>query len=356
MSVFFDARFIRVGHHDGISRFATNLFGEVAKLMPITAIISNHEQLKHLPPGCAHIFECEVDSPRELGFARRMNRRGAKVIFSPMQTTGSIGKKFRLILTIHDLIYYRFRTPPKHFNPAVRAIWWLYHLSYFPQRLLLRSADAVVTVSRTTADEIAEHNLTTAPVQLISNAVEDVFRRPSTASQIHQDMVRLVYMGTFMGYKDVETLVRASALVDRAELHLVSGIDHQRKAELQSLAEKSGVRVIFHSGLTDEKYIDLLDTAALTVSASRAEGFGIPVIEGFARGVPAVLTDIPVFREIAGEAAVFFAAGDAVACAEAIAEALDDREALSASAVRRSSEFSWEKSGRDLADLIESLS
>ncbi len=356
MSIFFDARFIRVGHHDGISRFAANLFGEVAKLMPITAIVSNPAQLQHLPKGCAHIFECEVDSPRELGFARRMNRRGASVIFSPMQTTGSIGKKFKLILTVHDLIYYRFRTPPKHFSPMVRAIWWLYHLSYQPQRWLLRSADAVVTVSHTTADQIAEQKLTVAPVRVISNAVEEVFRRSSTASQIHQDSVRLVYMGTFMGYKDVETLVRASALVDRAELHLVSSIDQKRKVELQSLAGQAGARVVFHEGLTDEKYIELLDTAALTVSASRAEGFGIPVIEGFARGVPAVLTDIPVFREIAGEAAEFFAAGDATGCAEAIVEAIDNRESLSASAVRRSSEFSWQKSARDLADLIETLS
>jgi glycosyltransferase involved in cell wall biosynthesis len=114
--------------------------------------------------------------------------------------------------------------------------------------------------------------------------------------------------------------------------------------------------VVFHEGLTDEKFIELLDTAALTVSASRAEGFGIPVIEGFARGVPAVLTDIPVFREVAGDAAIFFAAGDATECAEAIVEALDKREHLSASAVRRSSEFSWQKSARDLAALIESLS
>jgi glycosyltransferase involved in cell wall biosynthesis len=114
--------------------------------------------------------------------------------------------------------------------------------------------------------------------------------------------------------------------------------------------------VIFHNGLSDADYIKLLDSAALVVSASRAEGFGIPVIEGFARGVPAVLTDIPVFREIAEDGAVYFAEGDWNSCAEAIAQAIENREGLSASAVRRSSEFSWAESARNLAAVIESLS
>jgi len=355
VSIYFDARFIRVGRHDGISRFAANLFGEVSKLMPITAIVSDAAQLNHLPPGCAHIFECAVDSPRELGFARRMNKRGAKVIFSPMQTTGAFGKKFKLILTIHDLIYYRFRTPPASMRPFVKAIWRLYHLTYWPQRWLLSSADAVVTVSQTTAELIKAHRLTEAQVQVVSNAVDESFRVPRE-STIAKDFVRLIYMGRFMGYKDVETLVRASVLVNRAELHLVSAIEGARKAELEGLASRVGARVIFHNGLSDADYIELLDSAALVVSASRAEGFGIPVIEGFARGVPAVLTDIPVFREVAGHAAIYFAEGDSYSCAEAIAEALENRETLSASAVRRASEFSWAKSALDLVKVIESLS
>jgi glycosyltransferase involved in cell wall biosynthesis len=92
------------------------------------------------------------------------------------------------------------------------------------------------------------------------------------------------------------------------------------------------------------------------VSASKVEGFGIPVIEGFARAVPAVLTDIPVFHEVAADGARFFSSGDPNSCAEEIVEALQHRQSLSASAVRRASEFSWVKSARDLVKVIESLS
>ena len=89
MTFFFDARFIRLDHHDGISRFTANLCTEVSKILPTTAIISHPEQLAFLPADIDHVIECSVDSVRELGFARRMNRRGAAVVFSPMQTTGS---------------------------------------------------------------------------------------------------------------------------------------------------------------------------------------------------------------------------------------------------------------------------
>ncbi len=356
MSIFFDARFIRVGHHDGISRFSANLFSEASKLIPLTAIVSDPAQLAHLPPGCSHILECKVDSPREVGFARRMNKRGAAVIFSPMQTTGAFGKKFGLILTVHDLIYYSYRKPPEQMSLLVRTIWRLYHLSYQPQRWLLRSADAVVTVSQTTADLMKTHRLTSATVSVIPNAVEKAFKKPISNAAKTTGKIRLVYMGTFMPYKDVETLVRASALIDRAELHLVSSIDAARQAQLASLAARTGAQVIFHNGLTDEDYIALLDSADLVVSASKAEGFGIPVIEGFARAVPAVLTDIPVFREVGAAGAMFFSVGDPNSCAEAVVDALQDRQSLSASAVRRASEFSWAKSAQDLVKVIESLS
>ena len=357
MSIFFDARYIQPGFHDGISRLSANLYAEALKLIPITAIVSNQEQLKHLPVNSPHIFECDVQSPRDLTFARRMNRRGATVIFSPMQTTGSIGKKFKLILTIHDLIYFRYRTPPARFKPFTRAIWRAYHLSFWPQRWLLRSADALVTVSESTARELRSTRMYTRPITVIPNAVSKAFLegRPKQ-DQPEGAAHRLIYMGTFMGYKDVETLVKASALVANSELHLVSAIEPMRRQQLQDLANRSGAKLVFHGGLPDSKYIQLLDSASLVVSASKAEGFGIPILEGFARGVPAVLSDISVFREIAGDAAEFFAPGDSDACAGAIALALEQRASLSASAQRRVTEFSWAESAKRLVLLIESLS
>ena len=83
-------------------------------------------------------------------------------------------------------------------------------LSLLPQRLLLNRADEVVTVSETVAAEIAAHHLTRRPVTVVPNAAgrrAPAGGRPGTAPG------QLVYMGSFIGYKNVPTLVRAAALL-----------------------------------------------------------------------------------------------------------------------------------------------
>ncbi len=50
MTFFFDCRFIRVDHHDGISRFSSELFASVSKQTEVTALISDMAQLEKLPP------------------------------------------------------------------------------------------------------------------------------------------------------------------------------------------------------------------------------------------------------------------------------------------------------------------
>ena len=102
--------------------------------------------------------------------ARQVRRLGADVVFSPMQTMGSWGRGYGLVLTLHDLIYYRDPTPPPEFAAPIRLLWRLFHLAWWPQRALLNRADAVVTVSETTAALIARHRLTDRPVTVVPNA------------------------------------------------------------------------------------------------------------------------------------------------------------------------------------------
>lgn len=352
MTFFFDARFIRLDHHDGISRFTANLCTEVSKILPTTAIISHPEQLAFLPADIDHVIECSVDSVRELGFARRMNRRGAAVVFSPMQTTGSLGKRFKLILTLHDLIYYQHRQPPARFGLLVRALWRLYHLTYVPARWMLAKADAVVTVSRATKELMRKHRLYRGSITVVSNAVEQSFLNSHSAQQREMS---LVYMGTYMGYKNVETLIRATGQLPGWTLNLVSSIEPSRQQKLQHLAGSVGAGVRFHGRLSDVEYIALLDRSRVFVSASQAEGFGIPVLEAMARGAGCVLSDIPAFREVAGGAALFFEALDAEACARQIRLANESFSQLQEASLARVKEFSWQESAKTLADLVAKI-
>jgi glycosyltransferase involved in cell wall biosynthesis len=348
VKVLVDCRYVRLGHHDGISRYTVGLVGELARLHPdLELLVHDERQLAALPDLPWHRVSAPT-SVREPFVARQVRRIGADVVFSPMQTMGSWGRDYALVLTLHDLIYYRNRTPPPEFALPIRVLWRLYHLAWWPQRVLLNRADAVVTVSETTAGLIAAHRLTRRPVTVVPNAPEpapDLPRAPRTGA--------LVYMGSFMPYKNVATLASAMPSLPGHELHLMSRIGPEERARLTALAP--GGKLVFHDGASDATYRDVLRGATALVSASRDEGFGIPLVEAMTLGTPLVVSDIPVFREVGGDAAAYVDPDDVHGFVRAVRE-LDDPgvwEERSAAARARSQHYTWEASARILLALLE---
>src|SRR5690625_840410 len=169
MRFFMDGRYIRTDYHDGISRFSHSLIHAVAELIQPTVIIHDQAQRALLPEWVETVFLHPRTSLREPLAARRLNAFEPDVVFTPMQTLGSAGRRFGLILTLHDLIYYQQRTPPKDLPQIIRGLRYLYYMSYSPLLLLLNRSDAVSTVSHTSQRLIRNHRLTSRPVQLISN-------------------------------------------------------------------------------------------------------------------------------------------------------------------------------------------
>jgi glycosyltransferase involved in cell wall biosynthesis len=260
---------------------------------------------------------------------------------------GTWGRRYAVLLTLHDLIYYRHATPPPEFAAPIRLLWRLYHLAWWPQRLLLDRADAVVTVSDTSAALIAAHRLTQRPITVVPNAsdLSDPTRLPRTRA--------LVYMGSFMPYKNVATLVRAAALLPGYRLHLMSKISAADRDRLTALGP--GADLVFHDGADDATYRDVLRGATALVTASRDEGFGLPLVEAMGVGTPLVVSDIPVFREVAADAACYVDADDVAGFAEAVRR-LDDDAAFavaSAKARERGAHYSWQRSARVLLALAQ---
>jgi glycosyltransferase involved in cell wall biosynthesis len=350
MNIYFDARWTRFGVHDGISRYGANLVAALARLHPVTMIIYDKRQLKMLPNGIPYVIFPKPASILELLTPIRLNRLGADVVFSPMQVMGTWGRRYKLILTLHDVIYYQFPTPPHQLPALQRLAWRAFHWAKWPQRMRLNQADYIVTVSQTSRQLIQQMRLTDRKVGVVYNA-------PSLAPiGLTKTRKELVYVGSFMEYKNVELLVHAMQLLPDYKLHLVSKITPERKQELLGLAA-SPKQFKFWNGASDEQYNQLLGRAFALVSASRAEGFGLPLLEAMAQGVPAIATDMPIFHEVCEDAGTYFDPNSPESFAHAvhILENPMHHKTMIAKGRTQAAKFSWDKSAQELLRIMRQL-
>lgn len=353
-NLWFDARYINPRHPDGISRFSVGLIQELAALTELTALVSSKEQIKLLPENVKTLKVNHPSSPRELFLAWRLRNQNISVLFSPMQVTSSVFRNFKLISTLHDLIYYRHRTPPEQFNFVIKVIWFLFHMVYWPQKVLLNKADAVVTVSHTTKRQMLATGLTKRQITVIHNAAEPC---EFVERKNRSDSKDLVYMGSFIGYKNVETLVRGMGLIQDHRLLLTSRISEKRREELTDLAKEVGANIEFLNGVSDQDYFKLLRESKALVSASLDEGFGIPLVEAMERGTPVITSDIEIFEEVAGKAGLRFSPTDPEDFARQVRKLSDADiwQELSDKSLEQSDEFTWPKSARELLALCEAV-
>ncbi|WP_322815500.1 glycosyltransferase family 4 protein [Chloroflexus sp.] len=139
------------------------------------------------------------------------------------------------------------------------------------------------------------------------------------------------YIGQLTPRKGYDLLVAAMPTIiaryPQASFVFVTHNPAQR-AELQRLAAEAGVAANLHflGTLSEEQKLALLRASAVLPFPSRYEGFGLPVLEGMAAGVPVVSTDIPVINELIrdGEDGLLVPYNDTAALANAILRLLDD--------------------------------
>lgn len=164
--------------------------------------------------------------------------------------------------------------------------------------------------------------------------------------------------------KNLITLVRAMAAmpeqVRRRWPLVIAGSKGWKNSSLYAaaapLVEEGTVRFLGY--VSDPDLPWLYAGATLFLYPSLYEGFGIPVVEAMACGVPVVTSDIPVCREIAGDSAVYLAPTDVEGWAEAIVRLMRDdarRGAMGAAGVGQAARFTFEDSARRLLHILECL-
>ena len=110
----------------------------------------------------------------------------------------------------------------------------------------------------------------------------------------------------------------------------------------QTFIQQSGLAERVRTVFADEEQLPLLySSSAAFIFSSKMEGFGLPVLEAFAADCPAILSDIPVFREVAADAALYFDPCSADSLAEKMKLILEQK--CSFDLQKHLGNFSWQK-------------
>lgn len=263
--------------------------------------------------------------------------------------TAPLSTKVPTVLVVHDV---SFASHPEWFS------WREGARRRQVTRLAARRAARVVTVSRFSKGEIeAQLGVPASRISVIHNGVTAM--SGARAQERHDGAV--LFVGSIFNRRHVPLLIDAVALLAGrglpVSLDIVGDNRTSPPIDLESHVRLAGVadRVRVRSWVSDADLADCYARACVFAFLSEYEGFGLTPLEALAAGVPIVVLDQPVTREIYGGAATFVSGLDVQSVTEALDRALFDageRERVLAAAADVVASYSWTRSATALLALL----
>lgn len=262
-----------------------------------------------------------------------------------------VRRRQALVVTVHDLAF-------EHHPDLFPRSWrWLYRAGV---RAAVKRASAILVPTESTADDLlGRHDLDAGRVHVTPLGAS----LPTTAADPAPVLERLgiarpyvLSVGTQEPRKNLVRLLRAYRQVapDVPHALVLAGAEGWGNDELRLELDRPGPGTIVRTGHVPDRDLDALYRGADAFAyLSLYEGFGLPVVEALARGVPSVVSNTSSLPEIAGDAAVLVDPTDVGEIADALARVLTDPEAAEDLGRRgrdRAAGFTWEATARATLD------
>lgn len=316
MPICYDARW--VGNY-GIARYAT----ESSKNFPSEFLRPLHAKFSPLSP--LGLAEWELNNlPRKLK---------KEYYYSP-SFTPSLSHGHKQTITVHDLIHLDVpgessKIKKTYYENVVKKV--------------IQNSDLTFTVSRYSQERIAEWaNIDLQRIVITGNSASAIFSPSGDKYQIGNPYI--LYVGNTKPHKNSESALNIlRAIPGNVSLLMVSSKTSELMAKISEMKLEGRVRIL--EDVSEESLAKIYRGARLLLMPSYYEGFGLPVLEAMASGIPVVASNTTSLQEIIADAGLMFNPSDSEEGADLVNQLLDDspiRDALIFKGLTRSLDYQWE--------------
>lgn len=265
-----------------------------------------------------------------------------------------------VVVTIHDIIHLLY----PDFLPSRFAF-------LYAQRMIRRSlnrGDRVIAVSQSTKNDLKQYfDVDGDKIQVVHNGVEEAFRHRLPSEELQRwlrnlgiEQPYLLFVGNPKPHKNLDNVVKAYARARHlanldAPLICVgarTGSEFKIRQRAEYLGIPDKVRILGH--VAQEALPAIYQGASLFLYPTLYEGFGLPVVEAMASGVPVITSNTSALKEIAEGYAYLVDPLDIEGMAKAIANVMGDperRARLAERGSRRAADFDWDLTAQRTLDV-----
>jgi len=293
----------------------------------------------------------------EFGIKKALRKEKIDLFISPDGWT-CINTKVKTINVIHDLNF-------EHYPSFIPTVTLNYYKHFFPR--FARKADKLITVSQFSKKDIANlYHIDKEKISVVYNAASDDFfevdeeTKRKTVQRLTNGNPYFVFVGSAHKRKNVERIMLAFDQFREKYTgfkFVFAGSnkywDEDIKKTYNNLKSKSDI--IFTGYLPTSEMNCVVSSALTLVYPSLFEGFGVPIVEGFAAQVPVITANVSSMPEVAGDAALLvnpFSIDEIADAMEKMAINEKLRNHFVQLGIERKKTFSWDKSAQQFWNII----
>lgn len=353
--IYVNGRFLTQGK-TGVQRFAFELTSAMIRLGEDVRILSPSKNIKPeyaslkkniicIKPFSGYLWE-QITLPLYLKF-NKINR-----LINLCNTAPLSVRPF--IYTLHDILFIKY--------PKSYVFYKRYYYQIFCKFLSAKTVN-LVTVSNFSASEIEkEYALKKKKITVIYNGISISLKKSKEPISFHiknffnNKLIVFATISSFDENKNLLSVVSALKKITNPSIRLILIGNHiflKKNILLRCLKDK---RILLAGSVNDSELKYIYKNSSYFILPSKYEGFGIPAIEAQFFGCPVIASNIPVFKEVLGDSAIFFDHKNMNGLKNAIIKACDssyNKNFFKAEGYRNAKKFSYEHSAKKLLDLIK---